>query len=125
MEIEISNGELIDKLTILEIKLNYITALTQKDNIKKEYTYLKEKSQTLILNPTIYNLYRQLQKVNLKLWKIEDSIRLKEKLNEFDNEFISLARSVYKTNDERANIKKQINQITISTFIEEKSYEQY
>ena len=125
MEIEISNGELIDKLTILEIKLNYITALTQKDNIKKEYTYLKEKSQTLILNPTIYNLYRQLQKVNLKLWKIEDSIRLKEKLNEFDNEFINLARSVYKTNDERANIKKQINQITISTFIEEKSYEQY
>lgn len=125
MNIEISNGDLIDKLTILEIKKDYITDKIKLQNIYKEYEYIKNYTTELLKYKTIYLLYTKLKQINLQLWQIEDHIRIKEKNKIFDQEFIDLARKVYMTNDERANIKKQININSNSSFIEEKSYEQY
>lgn len=125
MNIEISNGDLIDKLTILEIKKDYITDKIKLQNIYKEYEYIKNYTTELLKYKTIYLLYTKLKQINLQLWQIEDHIRIKEKNKIFDQEFIDLARKVYMTNDERANIKKQINIDSNSSFIEEKSYEQY
>jgi hypothetical protein len=125
MNIEISNGDLIDKLTILEIKKDYITDKIKLQNIYKEYQYIKNCTIELLNYQTIYLLYTKLKQINLQLWQIEDHIRIKEKNKIFDQEFIDLARKVYMTNDERANIKKQINIDSNSSFIEEKSYEQY
>ena len=125
MNIEISNGDLIDKLTILEIKKDYITDKIKLQNIYKEYQYIKNCTIELLNYQTIYLLYTKLKQINLQLWQIEDHIRIKEKNKIFDQEFIDLAKKVYMTNDERANIKKQINIDSNSSFIEEKSYEQY
>lgn len=125
MNIEISNGDLIDKLTILEIKKDYITDQIKLANIHKEYQYIKNHTINLLNYPKIYLLYTKLKQINLQLWQIEDHIRIKEKNKIFDQEFIDLARKVYITNDERANIKKQINIDSGSNFIEEKSYEEY
>lgn len=115
--IPISNGELIDKLTILEIKKEKIKDSNKLFNIKKEYDELKK-----INKLNINDEYQELKNINLKLWNIEDRIRIKEKNNEFDNEFIELAREVYKTNDKRYNLKNNINNFTNSNLIEEKSY---
>jgi hypothetical protein len=125
MNIQISNAEILDKLSILEIKLNKIKDKNKLINIIKELKYIQDNCMYLLKNPLIYNLYQDLQKTNKILWNIENKIRLKEKEKKFDQEFISLARSVYITNDKRAKIKKNINLITESNFIEEKSYEQY
>jgi len=125
MNIQISNAEILDKLSILEIKLNKIKDKNKLINIIKELEYIQNNCMYLLKNPLIYNLYQDLQKTNKILWNIENKIRLKEKEKKFDQEFISLARSVYITNDKRAKIKKNINLITESNFIEEKSYEQY
>lgn len=125
MKIEISNGELIDKLTILEIKLQNSINTEQKNNLQKEYIYLKKESELLLTNTIIYQLHKELQKINLELWNIEDSIRAKEKIKKFDQEFIRLARQVYITNDKRALVKKEINILSNSNFIEEKLYEKY
>ena len=122
----VSPGEVIDKITILQIKYEKINNKNKLKNIKNELSLLlplinKKKYETL----EIQNLMKNLKKVNHSLWNIEDNIREKENFKEFDDEFIELARSVYKTNDKRAEIKKKINLLTKSDIIEEKSYKKY
>ena len=119
----ISIGELIDKITILEIKQIYMTGIKLK-NINKEMKLLKNILQDKNLEINI-DLIKNLKKVNKKLWEIEDNIRIKESKQEFDEEFIKLARSVYIENDKRASIKKEINQKYNSDLVEEKSYKNY
>lgn len=123
MKIEISNGELLDKLSILELKIKNIQDKHKLLNIQKEYNELLQCATELLINNEVLKKYKKLQKINIKLWNIENNIRLKEKNKTFDQEFIDLARSVYITNDKRANIKKDINILSESSFIEEKSYE--
>tara|TARA_B100001093_G_C26856017_1_gene1027437 strand:+ start:6137 stop:6511 length:375 start_codon:yes stop_codon:yes gene_type:complete len=119
----ISTGELIDKITILEIKCLKFSG-KQFNNCKNELESLQNilKENKIIINK---NLIDHLRKVNNKLWDIEDQIREKEKLNFFDESFINLARSVYKENDKRSKIKRNINLETNSELIEEKSYKDY
>ncbi len=116
----ISLGELIDKITILEIKESKLKN-NKVNNVINELNQLK-----IILNKLDFvieeNLIDKLREVNKNLWEIEDLIRLKEKEGVFDNEFIKLARAVYKNNDQRSNIKRNINIIYKSDIIEEKSY---
>ena len=119
----ISIGELIDKITILEIKQINMTGIKLK-NINKEIKLLKNILQDQNLEINI-DLIENLKKINKKLWDIEDNIRIKESKQEFDEEFIKLARSVYIENDERASIKKEINQKYNSDLVEEKSYKNY
>ena len=119
----ISIGELIDKITILEIKQIYMTGIKLK-NINKEMKLLKNILQDKNLEINI-DLIKNLKKINKKLWEIEDDIRVKESKQEFDKEFIKLARSVYIENDKRASIKKEINQKYNSDLVEEKSYKNY
>ena len=119
----ISIGELIDKITILEIKQIYMTGIKLK-NINKEVKLLKNILQDKNLEINI-DLIKNLKKINKKLWEIEDNIRIKESKQEFDDEFIKLARSVYIENDKRASIKKEINQKYNSDLVEEKSYKNY
>ena len=119
----ISIGELIDKITILEIKQKYMTGIKLK-NINKEMKLLKNILQDKNLDINI-ELIKNLKKINKKLWEIEDNIRIKESKQEFDEEFIKLARSVYIENDKRASIKKEINQKYNSDLVEEKSYKNY
>lgn len=114
--IPISAGELIDKITILEIK----SLFSDSEYIQKELEVLNQIKSTITQYTLEYEI--ELKKVNEKLWKIEDKIREKEKLQEFDEEFIELARSVYITNDERARIKRKINEETNSFFREVKVY---
>ena len=128
MKIEISNGEILDKLSILEIKMDNITDKLKLNNVKKEYSVLKEALGDPSWASHVfreYGFYNQLKEINELLWVIEDNIRVKEKDQEFDSEFISLARSIYEINDKRAEIKKEINIYTKSSLIEEKSYEKY
>lgn len=123
MEIEVSIGEIVDKLSILKIKKNNISDDKKLININKEYFYLYHKVfQELNVDELDFNT---LYVVNEELWSIEDKIRLKEKNKEFDDIFIDLARSVYVTNDKRSEIKKVINKKYNSTFVEEKSYKPY
>ncbi len=119
----ISIGELIDKITILEIKQIYMNGIKLK-NINKELKLLKNILQDKNLEINI-DLIKNLKKTNKKLWEIEDNIRIKESKQEFDKEFIKLARSVYIENDKRAFIKKEINQKYNSELVEEKSYKNY
>jgi len=115
--IEISIGELLDKISILEIKQENITDSQKLSNIKKELDLLRDEASKF---PQV--LYLELKETNQKLWNIEDSIREKEYRKEFDLEFIELARSVYITNDLRSELKRKINLATNSSLIEEKSY---
>ena len=119
----VSLGELIDKITILEIKQIYMTGIKLK-NVDKELKILKKILQDKNLEIDI-DLINNLKGVNNNLWVIEDNIRIKESNQEFDKEFIQLARSVYKENDKRASIKKEINQKYNSELVEEKSYNNY
>ena len=123
MKIEVSIGEIVDKLTILALKKKYIDDQLKLENIQKEYSYLLD----IVFNELKISLtdYDELLHINQLLWEIEDDIRVKEKNAEFDNQFIELARLVYVTNDKRANIKKQINEKYGSEFREEKSYAKY
>ena len=123
ISIAISIGELIDKITILEIKKNHVKG-EKLDNVNKELVQLKLslKESKIVIDP---GLVKRLKKVNSELWSIEDQIRLKEKEKDFRDVFIQLARSVYIKNDERANIKKIINIKYSSNIIEEKSYINY
>jgi len=116
MKIEVSNGEILDKLSILEIKLDHIEDLEQKSNVKKERDLLKEAAGAIDWPQDIYN---ELRNVNWKLWCTEDKIREKEWHGDFDKEFIKLARSVYKMNDKRSRIKKEINMLTRSSLVED------
>jgi len=126
VKIEVSNGEILDKLSILELKLRFMENEEQKSNVQKEHDLLKRASAKILLtNGKTFpeDFYRDLSNVNLKLWSIEHKIREKEFKDEFDKDFIKLARSVYKTNDKRARIKKEINVFTGSMLVEEKHYE--
>lgn len=123
MKIEVSIGEIVDKLSILDIKQRKITDAGKLANIQREYQYLYEIVFSM-LNVNI-DEYNQLLLVNEELWNIEDDIRIKEKNKDFDEDFIRLARLVYVTNDIRFEIKKVINLKYNSNFQEEKSYEQY
>ena len=123
INVPISIGELIDKITILEIKKEKLKNLKLK-NILKELSFLRavlEKNSIFIPD----EIFFQLKSINLTLWDIEDKIRIKEKNKEFDNQFIELARSVYLNNDRRAETKKELNIMFNSEIIEEKSYEKY
>lgn len=124
MEIEVSVGEIVDKLSILQIKKENITDEVKLENVTKEFLYLHE-IVFAKLNVSHEEQYVRLLEVNRELWDIEDKIRDKERDQEFDIEFIELARSVYFTNDKRAEIKKEINLKYNSTFVEEKSYNPY
>jgi hypothetical protein len=123
VEIEVSIGEIVDKLSILRIKKNNITDENKLVNINKEYDYLYHKvfQELKIETSDFYEMVM----VNEILWGVEDSIRNKERNKEFDQDFIEMARSVYITNDRRAEIKKGINEKYNSDFVEEKSYEKY
>ena len=127
MKVEVSNGELMDKLSILELKLKNITDTKKLINIKVEFNELNPLVQKLFkkYNPAVNNLYIKLAEINGKLWLIEDEIRQCEKDKNFGAKFVKLARDVYFTNDVRSELKKEINILTDSGVIEEKSYEDY
>ena len=120
---EISAGELLDKITILEIKREKITDSEKLKNINKELSSLTKTSDEKIPDKKrIENLVSNLKKINLKLWDIEENKRKAEKEKKFDKTFIQLSRDVYKSNDERAKIKLKINEILGSNIKEVKSH---
>ena len=123
MKIEVSNGEIIDKLAILQIKLERVKDKRKLKNIRKEFDELREEASSVMSrdNP----LYKALYDLNCELWDIEDHIRDLERRKDFGADFIETARSVYFKNDTRAEIKKKINILTSSGLTEEKSYEKY
>jgi len=123
---QISVGEWIDKLTILEIKLAEILERDKLDNVRREYeTLLAAAPPDLLSGEEIASLRARLKAVNAELWRIEDEIRVKERARAFDEEFIALARAVYVTNDRRAALKREINRVSRSGLVEEKSYAAY
>ncbi|MEM7027547.1 MAG: DUF6165 family protein [Pseudomonadota bacterium] len=124
IKIEISVGELLDKITILEIKSERIEDKAKLININKEKAVLST-IWASVANNDLVKETEELKTVNESLWEIEDAIRDKERTKQFDEEFIELARAVYITNDKRASIKKVINEKTGSDLIEEKSYQEY
>ncbi len=129
MQIEVSNGEIIDKYTILEIKLSEIKDAVKLKNIQHEYDVLTPNIETIYGGVSNTNqlkkLHNNLLEINKKLWKIEDDIRECERAKDFGQTFIDLARAVYYTNDDRSAVKKEINVFTGSDLVEEKSYEDY
>ncbi len=127
MKIEVSNGELLDKLSILELKKANIADTNKLVNIKKEFDELLPLAEELFESngSELQNHYLELASINGKLWDIEDDIRECERNKEFGKRFVLLARSVYITNDKRCEVKKEINILTGSGLIEEKSYEDY
>ena len=127
MKIEVSNGEILDKITILVIKSKKITDLTKLKNINNELDELKPFLDIVNYesNSMVNSLVKELELVNEKLWNVEDKLRDKERSKQFDDEFIKLARDVYFTNDERSKIKKHLNEVTNSKLVEEKSYQKY
>ena len=126
VNIPVSLGELLDKISILEIKSKKILQESKLKNIKNELTGLRKVLQEMNINLSeTNNLYEKLYKINLSLWEIEDSIRVLEKNGDFGKHFIDLARSVYKTNDKRFEVKNEINKLYNSEYVEEKSYENY
>ncbi|MEQ6123535.1 DUF6165 family protein [Pseudotenacibaculum sp. MALMAid0570] len=129
MKIEVSNGEIIDKYTILEIKLSEIKDENKLKNIQNEYNVLTPDVQSIYSackdEGHLKKLHNDLLEVNKKLWKIEDDIRECERAKDFGQTFIDLARAVYYTNDDRSDVKKEINVFTGSDLVEEKSYEDY
>jgi type II secretory pathway predicted ATPase ExeA len=124
MKIEVSNGEIVDKITILKIKKEKITDEIKLKNVTHELNELLPKLSVIGIDED-HSLFEELLQVNRKLWDIEDELRNLERIKNFGNEFIELARSVYYTNDQRFNLKREINAITNSHIIEEKSYQEY
>src|SRR5262245_61382795 len=125
-EVPVSWGELIDKITILEIKRARVKNEVARANVAKELMLLQAKVHPEVSKRAdIHVLKARLSDVNEALWEIEDLIRAKEMLVEFDSDFIELARSVYKRNDERSAIKREINVLLDSDILEEKSYQEY
>ena len=124
--IETSIGDLLDKVTILEIKMNKIKDKDSLNEINKEYSSLQNTlKKDVKMNEEILALVEKLKKTNLSLWDIEDKLRESEKNKKFDKNFISLARSVYINNDNRAKIKLKINQLSGSNIKEIKGYSNY
>lgn len=122
IEIPVSIGEVIDKITILEIKKEKIQDDVKLKNINNELDILQSKINSIKITEEIFYLTDQLKKINYLLWEVEDRLRIFEEKNAFDNEFISDARLVYKLNDQRFFLKKKINILTQSSIVEEKSY---
>ena len=109
---EISPGELLDKISILEIKLEKVKDQNSQEEIKKEYKILKEiQNSSIELTNKINDLFQSVKNINIKLWDIEDKLRIYEKNKDFGKDFIDLARGVYFNNDKRAKIKSEINEI--------------
>ncbi|MGY1459165.1 DUF6165 family protein [Luteimonas sp. A534] len=124
--VPVSFGELLDKISILQIKSERMSDEAKLANVRRELTALEN---TWMAHPAAGNdiarLRADLKAVNERLWEIEDDVRLKEKAQAFDDDFVRLARSVYLENDERARIKKAINLALGSSYVEEKSYQDY
>lgn len=126
IQIPISPGELLDKISILDIKQAAITDSAKRHNVMRELNALNDARRHHIPDTEAIQLfYQQLKTVNQTLWDIEDAIRDCERAKDFSDQFIKLARSVYITNDQRAQLKKEINQHLGSTIVEEKSYTSY
>ena len=123
---EISAGELLDKISILEIKLEKIKDKTDQKEINKEYKILKEvQNSSLVVTEKLKDLLKEIKEVNLNLWNIEDKLRICEKNKDFGQTFIELARGVYLNNDKRSKIKFEINNILDSNIREIKQYANY
>ena len=123
---EISTGELIDKISILEIKLEKIKNKASQDEINKEYNILKEvQNSSIEMTEKLKTLLMEIKEVNLNLWNIEDKLRICEKNKDFGSTFIELARSVYLNNDKRSKIKSKINEVSGSNIKEIKQYVDY
>ena len=123
---EISPGELLDKISILEIKLEKVKDKDRQKRIKNEYDILKKvQNSSIEMSDKIKDLYRSVSNVNIKLWDIEDKIRICEQNKDFGKNFIELARGVYFNNDKRAKLKNEINEILKSNIREIKQYENY
>jgi hypothetical protein len=123
MKIEVSNGEIADKLTIIEIKLKHIQDPDKRKNLQTEYEVLEKAVKKIITKDHAY--YRELLIINQELWDIEDTIRDLERDKNFGEKFVATARAVYFTNDKRSEVKRQINELTGSNLVEEKSYQKY
>ena len=126
IRIEVAPGEIIDKLTILEIKRERIGDEAKRKNVVHEWDVLtRDLDAAVKKTPALDALRAKLKEINLKLWVIEDDIRDCERAKDFGPKFIELARAVYFTNDERAAVKRQINELLGSAIMEEKSYAAY
>ena len=126
IHIPMSPGELLDKITILEIKSERIADPAKVANVRTELDLLNATwGEAVDADETVQRLHRDLKSINEALWEIEDDIRDKERAREFDERFIELARAVYVTNDQRAEAKKQLNIHLGSQIVEEKSYQDY
>ncbi|MCA1774030.1 MAG: DUF6165 family protein [Halomonas sp.] len=126
IEVPLSFGEVLDKITILEIKSERIKNAEKISNVRLDLDALNRIWEQEIQDPSrIADLRVQLKAVNEELWDIEDDIRAQEAKQDFGPQFVSLARSVYFTNDRRAAIKKEVNLLLGSRFVEEKSYQDY
>ncbi|NIP17310.1 MAG: hypothetical protein GWM87_03485 [Xanthomonadales bacterium] len=126
IQVPISPGELLDKITILEIKSERMTDAEKLANVRRELALLNETwSATVRMDETVKRIHNELKTINEALWEIEDDIRDKERVKEFDERFVELARSVYFTNDKRADAKKELNIYLGSEIVEEKSYQDY
>ncbi|PIK16441.1 DUF6165 family protein [Halobacteriovorax sp. JY17] len=124
IQCEVSLGELVDKISILKIKMEKIKDTSKTDLVLSEYKALNKTLEELRLSG-IENYLSKLQKINTELWEIEDDIRECEKRSDFSSQFISLARSVYITNDQRFAVKNEVNNKYGSSMKEVKSYEEY
>ena len=123
---EISPGELLDKISILEIKLEKVEDKKSQEEIKREYKILKEiQTSSIKMTDKIKNLIQSVKNVNIELWDIEDKLRIYEKSKDFGKNFIELARGVYFNNDERAKLKNEINKTLESNIREIKQYINY
>jgi hypothetical protein len=126
MKIDVSVGELLDKITILEIKSERIADEAKLVNVRRELDILRRTwAESPLSSRDLGDRVARLKQVNEALWDIEDQIRRKERDRAFDDEFIALARSVYQRNDVRAAIKREINELVGSELVEEKSYVEY
>jgi hypothetical protein len=125
MKIEVSNGEILDKISILAIKKIKIQDKAKLENVYHEYETLLPYFDQIVNTQQLGDIYWQLSAVNTELWDVEDKLRELEKSRTFNTEFIELARSVYYLNDRRAELKKNINVLSGSDLIEEKSYSDY
>ena len=126
IHVPVSPGEVLDKITILEIKSERMDDAEKVANVKRELELLQASwLQHVNEDETVHRIHAELKAINEELWEIEDDIRDKEKAREFDEVFIALARAVYVTNDKRANAKKKLNVYLGSEIVEEKSYQDY
>lgn len=125
IEVPVSWGELVDKITILEIKSDRMRDEQKLANVRKELALLTEKLGSHASNAELGRLSKELYDVNATLWDIEDDIRECENAGDFGEKFIALARSVYIRNDKRAELKREVNAVLGSELIEEKSYQKY